>query len=271
MMLHGIMIRVAFLLVFIFATSLSILNAQNEPIPANVKWVANQVMKSLLEDISHYKGQYSELNAFDERSVTKNSQDLPRLSYTSPDASGIDYVLSVEFLPVDEHVVVPDGMELKAWRFPLLGIKLTRLFDYKRRGYPLDIDRMINAHVRTLLKFEQTLMPLQITIKPEKDLYRIGERIQFQIILSNKGSQNLKVKSLDDRTLYFSFGNRFWGTPPKDAQGGSLEILAPGKFLTKSFKGESFSLPQEVEIMATYAIGYKGVYPIDWVKVRIAE
>ncbi|MBF0386045.1 MAG: hypothetical protein HQL27_09280 [Candidatus Omnitrophica bacterium] len=111
-------------------------------------------------------------------------------------------------------------------------------------------------------------------IYPAKESFKVGENIEFAVILTNKSNHNLYFKELNNDTVYFIFDGAPWGAQKYDkeaVQKAKQIIVKSGESIRKSFVAGSYIEPKEFEIYGSYALTYKGVRPSARSKVVITK
>ena len=102
-------------------------------------------------------------------------------------------------------------------------------------------------------------LPLELSIKPSALEYKVGEKIKFELILTNVGNGGLKVATLNEKTLFCDIDGQTWGT--KKASGEAVVILLPGESVRKRLVVSGARAPGEFAVSCSYGMGVKGVRP----------
>ena len=240
------------------------------------KDVCNQVMINIYKDILKVKNKYPELTNFDEKVLHENEYGIYAIVYedTRPEAIGKKKPPFEMGLTIDkmEDATFPEKTNTFNFAFPLLGLKFSGYQTKRMLRTQYDIMPLVYGHGTTLEDYQQQFMPLQLTVRTLRDVYKVREDIEFEVSLKNVSNRHMKVKSLGIKTLFFIFGNMAWGTSPAlGAKGGGNVILKSGESLTLKLKGESFQKPRDVEIYCAYRMSIKGVNPSTTLRIKVVE
>ncbi len=239
--------------------------------------LCNKVMLNIYDDIAASKERFPELRYFNEGALAKNPYGIYEIKYENKDylspRGEYDYKFALTIVGMDDSPHHEKNAEGLSFGLPVLGLKFVGYQTMRIRGRRYALEHPINKFSPALYDHQQKYTKLRLILEPEKAVYKIGERISFKATLINKSSQNLKVKALDEKTLFFTINNKVWGTVPDAAKPGTTikpeEILYPTYSIDRGFKGDSFERPQEVEIRGTYNMAYKGVLPMNTIKIKI--
>jgi hypothetical protein len=195
--------------------------------------------------------------------------------------------------------------------FPPMGFKFSGYQNKHLFRTQFDILPLLKKHGAKLVNYQQQFLPLRIEIKTDKDVYQVREDIGFEITLRNVSKRNLLVDDLNEDTLFFIVDDDYWGTistdqiksegltraeqiqmlkeayrarreaakglsgkrkpGPKAKKKGGKFILRPGESLSMKFRGESFLIPREVEIYATYRMKIQDTNPTVSTRISITE
>ena len=247
--------------------------ASAQEINEATKEVANQVIVDVYRSILAVKDKFPELAAFDEKVLYENKYGIYTISYQYTDPRIPNATDSYEFLITiigmnDEPFKRP-GFEDFQYGFPILDLRAVVFIKKDTRWQRFKLENLIPKNLDRLSNYQQEFLPLRIFLTTNKDVYKVNERIQFNVKVINQSRQNLRVKPLDGKSLYFTFDDKNWGSIPTSQQATKEVILPPGGSLSRDFKGESFSKPKEIEIVATYNVGYRGILPSSLKRIRI--
>ncbi len=268
------------LLSFIIAFCIgSVAYAQNIQLDEESKTICNQVILNIYYDILKEKNNFKELRAFGEKVVYKNPLDIYTLvyRYTTPkDNIGKNsYEFAITITRLDDPMF-KEEQGYFSFAFPVLGVKFAGFFKNNLYGASYDILKSINKFVTLLADHQQKYLPLQLTLLPVKEVFKINERIEFEVILTNVSKKNFLVKSFGTESLFFIFNNKTWGakqlnTLGKIFRGGESVVLKPDESIRMRFRGESFKIPKEFEIFCSYRLAIDGVEPSGRLKVKVEE
>ena len=172
-----------------------------------------------------------------------------------------------------------------------------------------DFMPLLQKHSEGLLVYQQRFLPLRLKIISVKEDFQPKESILFDVILSNVSKYHMLVDSLGQGSLYFTVNGREWGTQEaapeqltskqkrrlarqkrrearaarkkkhntkeeiltKKEEIKGQKILRAGEALTRSFLGESFLDPKQLEIKAYYRMKLKGINPYSKMIIRVTE
>ena len=234
--------------------------------------LSNQTILGIYQEIINQKSNYPELKDFGESCLFKNKNGMYVLIYDYKDlVTGDPYNFGIT-INVMDSTDFNDRVGRFSYGFPALGLKIVGFFNKHPIRTQYDIMPLISKHGMDLAEYQQGFLPLRIFIEPVKDVFKVKENLQFNIILKNVGKRHMVVKSLGEGSLFFLVNNQAWGKNPLSGNpGGKDEILKSGEEIQLKLKGESFQKPQEVEITCFYGMSIDGVNPIAKARVRIEE
>ena len=261
-----------FLISLIFCSSSY---AQKLSLDEATKEVCNKVILNIYDEILKSKPKYRELSDFNEKVLYENKYGVYTISYQynnpqSKTATG-PYEFLITIVGMDDKSYKQPGFEDKHYGFPVLGLRISSFIRRDLRFHHYDIDRPIRKYNELLYGYQQKFLPLQIILKSDKDTFKVGERIEFEVTIRNVGNENYRLKSLGQESLFFTIDDQEWGTRPTSQSDAQEVIVAPGNFIKRGFKGDSFSSPREVEIFCTYNVTYKGILPFGRLKIKIVQ
>ncbi len=240
------------------------------------KELSNKVMMKIFSDINDSKERFPELKYFNESALSKNAYGIFEIRYENKEylspRRDYHYQFALGIVGISDPPYRNPNSEDIDFSFPVIGLKFTGFQTKSIRGRHYDLNWPINTYSPILYDHQQKYIKLKLSIIPEKTVYKVDERINFKVQLKNTSSQNLKVQPLNEKTLYFTIGDKVWGTKPDAAKPGEFtreEILYSGYDIARGFKGDSFSVPGEVVIRCTFNMVYQGVMPMASVKLKI--
>ena len=254
----------------------SILKEQfDEPL----KSICNRVMIATYNDILSVKGDHDNLADFGQHVLSKNQYGIYVIEYQRTISDG--GARRGEFLAFGVTIVKSEdtnfneyGQQTFNFILPLLNVKFAGYQQTSRKWAKFNILDVIRKNGDPLLEEQKKHLPLKLSLKTDKENYKIGENIQITVTLENVSPKNLWVKSLDDETLYFLYADAKWGTieaGEKKKRTKRKYILKPGQRIHKKFVGSGSSVPREIEIYCSYALTFKGVKPSSIIKVKVVE
>jgi hypothetical protein len=243
----------------------------------DLKETCNRVMLAIFQDILSRKGDYDNLVNFGEWALSKNQYGIHSIEYGREILYG---VRKGEFLRFGVTIVRPEdtnfskyGREAFNFVFPLLNVKFSGYQQTNRQWLKFDIQDIVRQNGDPLLEEQQKYLPLQLSLVTDKEVYRVGEKIQVTVTLKNVSEKSLWVNSLSDRNLYFLYGNTKWGAAELRSRSGKKErfVLEPGLTVSRTFVGSGLEVPQELEIYCSYLLTFEGVKPFSIIRVKVVE
>ena len=236
--------------------------------------VCNKTMMDIYKDIFSLKDKFPELQYFDSKALSKNQYGIYVISYENKEIKTVRddnfYKFILTIAGIGERPFKEPYADIISYSYPVLGLKFTGFQTKGFRGKRYNIDSSVQKFGQAIYNHQQKYIPLQLILESDKTIYKTEERIKFKVTLKNNGSQRLKVKNLNEDSLFFTINNKVWGTEPDLAKvGGNEVILNPDRTISRGFVGDSFNIPKEVEIFGTYNMAYKGVLPMGSIKIRI--
>ncbi|MBF0387140.1 MAG: hypothetical protein HQL20_04705 [Candidatus Omnitrophica bacterium] len=118
----------------------------------------------------------------------------------------------------------------------------------------------------TVSEVGKPVFPLELVIKADANYgdqvsstYRIGEKIAFELRLTNVGKGALKVFRFDGKSIFCDINGQNWGS--KEPSGDPVVILMPGEVMLKKFKISGAEEPGDFKVSCTYGMGVNGVRP----------
>lgn len=268
----------AIILIFILCFT-NFTHAENEfTLDESTKNLCNQVMLSIYDDIKSKKDRHKELENFSERSLTKNKYGIYAIKYTHRDSNGssttLPYSFGLTIIGIDDQSYFKNETKDFNYGFPLLKLKFSGFQNRTLKSKQFDISKSIQKFGLVLWDQQQIFMPLKLVLEPVKEVYQVGEDIEFRVKLINVSRQFVKIKELNEKTLFFLYNNRVWGAKesnPKKTKDVKKITLKPGDFYSKQFIGNAFLIPKEFEIHGSYGMTFKGVKPYGSLKVKVVN
>jgi len=111
----------------------------------------------------------------------------------------------------------------------------------------------------TLNPVSDVKLPLVLALRTRKSTFAAGEKIVFELVLTNVSGSALKVFNLDNKAVFCDINGTRWGT--KDASGEMSVILSPGESIRKNFKVTGVNIPGKFNIGCSYGMGINEVNP----------
>lgn len=245
---------------------------QKSIIPPEAVEISNKIILNIYQDIFDAKIGYPELQNFGEENLFKNRHGIYGIRYADKNLkTGDPYRMGVTISTMDD-IEFSGEEERFNYGFAKVNLKITGFQQKHPLRTQFDMMPLVTKYGMMLAQYQQEFMPLRIFIKPVKDVFKVKEDIEFDVILENVTKRHMIIKSLGQDTLYFLINNQEWGTSPLSGRsGGTDEILKSGQQTVLRFKGESFQRPQKVEITCFYRMSIDAVNPIGKVGITIEE
>ena len=275
----------AFVLLSLFLFCLSTSITQAADIDDTTKEMCNQVMLNIYYDIVALREKYPELVNFGDEAMHENKHGLYTLIYKIDDPKvtkqSTPFAFGLTIDRTDENVL-PKQPGSFAFPFSLIDVKFSGYQHPYLRSTQFNLIPLIEKHGIELAIYQQKKMPLRLYSRSIKEIYKINEPVEFEVILKNVGKTHYYVRELDQKNLYFVYNNRSWGTRPKikmpsskgrKKKSGKLprKTLKSGESMSLILKGDSFRKPQDVEIMGVYKMNINGVTPSGLLNIRVEE
>ena len=257
--------KIVLIFIFILMTICSHANEES-------KILGNQVLKSIFDHVSEFKGRYIGLEEFDETLLQIKENGFYSFEYTKPmgDRAPIEFGLTL--IGFNEKNPFADRKNTFEYTLPLLDLKFV---GYESRNKRFDLKDIMRFNIESLLDEQQKFMPYRLSVSPDKESFKIKEDIYFTVTMRNLTKKNIKVKDLNDRTLYFLYNNKPWGAKLiEDKNKGQVKediILKPDEDIHRTFRAAGFTVPKVFEIYGSYAMTYKGVNPTCKLNVKVIE
>ncbi len=100
---------------------------------------------------------------------------------------------------------------------------------------------------------------LEISIETKNKTFKVGEKVVFDLVVTNAGKYALKTFTIDDKTTFCSINGQNWGT--KAPSGDPVVILMPGESIRKKFKISGMAVPGDLKVDCSYGMKVKGIQP----------
>ncbi|MCA9406102.1 MAG: hypothetical protein KC684_06160 [Candidatus Omnitrophica bacterium] len=238
-----------------------------------VRDLAEEVIQGIYEDVKGASQDHPELKGFNVVALSKGIDNVTKIEYEYINDQTLDkvYRFAVEAVPLDQANTYGQGPKVFEIAYPVLNIKLIGVLDRKYASH-FDAEPVIAKNAEKLLQYEQQQIPYALEVASEKNLYNVGEPIEFTIILKNKTNQNLKLRELNEETLFFNFNGKEWGTramDPANVRHVLPVILGPQESITTTFYHEGVRRPQNVVIEGRYALPYNGSFAQDTISIEV--
>jgi len=262
------------LTLFIIFAGINSVHAETTPLKMDesTKQVCNKVIASIYQDILSVKDKYKELSQFDEKVLYENKQGIFALLYqyneSDRQARRHPFEFGVTIVGLNDKIFEEYGQYAFYLSFPILGLKFAG-FQKSSARYNFDLGEIINKNGSLLAEHQQKYMPLQLTLKAEKDTYLLYEPIRFVVELKNTSPRHMRVKTLTDKTLYCVYDNKMWGAVQTQQSQAQEMILKSGETTNMVFEGQDFMKPKEFEIFCSYNMTIQGVQPTGHLAVTV--
>lgn len=258
-------------MVVCFLAISSLCFAQQKSPDEKTKQVSNEVIKNIFNEMLSSKEKYPELANFSEENLFENQYGIATISYEFQDADNSDlYEILVTVIGLQDSPPLQPQLEYKKAEFPILGLKVLTVTPKNKRARFFNLDKLVAKDLELLNEHQQLYLPLEIILKPEKDVYKVGERISFEVYVKNRTTQPLQINNLNEKSLFFTINNLEWGTNAATSDATTKDVIVkPNDIVKRAFKGDSFRKPGDVEIYCKYNVAYRGILPFGKVKIRI--
>ena len=240
--------------------------------------ICNKAMMDIYKDILAAKEKYPELQYFDSNALSQNKYGLYEINYENKEVMTVRadnyYKFGLTMVGMQDRPYNEAYADNISYSYPVLGLKFAGFQTKGFRGKRYNIDNSVQKFGQAIYNHQQKYIPLQLILESDKYIYKTEERIKFKVTLKNNGSQRLRVKNLNEASLFFTIDNKVWGTEPDLAKPGDRSnqvILNPDRSISRGFVGDSFNVPREIEIYGTYNMAYKGVLPMGSIKIKIVR
>ena len=252
-------------------------SSKAEGFSEDLKETCNRAMRGVFQDILLEKENYDNLVNFGDWTLSKNQYGIYAIEYGREILYG---PRKGEFLRFGVTIVRPEdtnfskyGHEAFNFVFPLLNVKFAGYQQTNRKWLQFDIQDIVRQNGDPLLEAQQKYLPLELSLETDKKVYRVGEDIRVTVTLKNVSEKSLWVNSLNDRNLYFLYGDTKWGAAELRSKPGRKErfVLEPGLTVSRTFVGSGLKDPQEFEIYCSYLLTFEGVKPSSIVRVKVVE
>src|SRR3989338_11326742 len=158
---------------------------EKEPLNVEVKEICNKVIISVYSDLLKAKERYPELKALDEKVLYTNPEGIYAIFYQSSDQmTKNDYRFSLTFAHLEDEIF-KDHPGYFAQEFPFLNLKLAGFVQKNPYKTSFDIFTIINQYVSLLADYQQKYLPLRISLVSLKESFKVGERVEFEVVLEN--------------------------------------------------------------------------------------
>jgi len=255
------------------------LSAAQEPLSQEVVDISNQVMLAIYDDIFSGKHRYINLADFGRHTLTKNRYGIYSIEYKHEITEegyrkGQFLMFGVTIVKLEDTDFDEFGRKAFHFNFPLLGLKFAGYGKTNRERNQFEIQKVVQKNGDPILREQVKRLPLKLSLETVKESYAVDESIKFVVTLENVSSKGLRIRDLNEHTLYFLYGNTPWGTFEVGENIGKKAkriVLEPGGKIRKTFTGSGFSSAQEVEIYCSYVLTFKGVKPSSILKIKIVK
>ena len=273
----GFLRKISFVVTILLLPGL--LWAEEVTIDSQTKNLANKVILNIYEELLKLKIEIKELSTFGENSLYENQYKMYTILYRQnskeDQQKSRNYEVGITVTKLDDSIF-QDEKGYFVYDFPFLNVKIAGFENEVASTSEYDLSKIIDRYLTLLSDYQQHFLPLQLYLIPSKEVFKTGERIEFEVILKNVSKQNLVVKEFGLQTLFFIFNNQTWGAEQvtsdgKIIQGGQSVILKGGESLRMSFRGDSFVVPREFEIFCLYKMAISGVQPYGKLRVKIVS
>ena len=265
---------IVLIFLFFFFPSKGIIAQQPALLEPSVKKVCNEVVRRIFQAILDVKEKYPELAGFNEESLIQNPDGIDMIRFVgSAGDSGEPAEFALTIVPIEEQIFKDKESGRFSYGFSLLRVKIAGYQKGFAKKHPFNLKSFVGEYGSLLLIEQQNYIPLRLAISSAKDVYHIGEDVEFTVTLTNFSSAHLKVKVLDTRTVRFWYGQEILNAKEVTAQAKDVKdiIIKAGESVKKSFRFEGFHQPRDYELFASYAFTYQGVNPTNKILLKVIK
>lgn len=270
-------IPIFIVLLFLFSSAVFAQDNEDNSKKDKIKELCNKVMLNIFDYIMDSKPKYRELKEFDSSVLTQKTDGIYLIQYKFKDSAarkgGSQFY---EFAVTINNLEDENAFALKSqtfdFGFPLLDVKISGYQIKSLRTKQFDLGSPIEQYGKILWAAQEDFLPFQLTLKPSKESFNVGEQVVFIVTLKNVTKSNIKVKDLNSNTLIFLYDNEEWGSKKfKSKEDQDELVLLAGRSISKEFSVPARRYPGKFKIYATYIKTYKGVSPSNAVTVDIVK
>lgn len=253
--------------IFLMATAVSFAQTNMDHVA-----LGNQVLMKIFDEILSYKDRSVGLETLSDQQLDTGANGFYRFEYENQIEGRTPINFGLTIIGLNEPNPFAAKKTVFEYPLPLIDLKFV---GYESRNKRFDVKEIMRRHLEPLLEEQQEFMPYKLSVSPDKDAFKIKEPIFFTVTLTNLTKRNIKVKDLNDETLYFLYNNKPWGAklvedPTKDKSKVD-NILKPNESIKKKFRAAGFTVPKVFEIFGSYTMTYKGVNPTTKLSVTVVE
>ncbi len=262
-------------LIFLFLCSN--LSAETLVVDEEMQKLSNEVMQLIYDDIFAVKEKYEELDAFNESHMHENEYGINEIVYEKEMFDDLNqsrkFTFALTIDPINAKRRYSSKDRPFQYEFLLLDLKIVAYYKNKMRSSQFNLNEVIQNNALLLSDAQSKKLPFEFSLVPVKAEYKVGEVIKFDVILHNPSKNSLRVKALSKKTLSFLFNTDQWEDEAiaHKSEYKRTVIIKPKESLTKKFSAPAVFSPNEFNILCTYALKYKGVYPTARLKVDVTR
>ncbi len=246
--------------------------AQDFKLDDQTKEFCNEIMTGIFNDILNEKGQFKELAGFSSDALKKNDNGILSIDYELKDGNDAPFKFLLTIANISDDSYVKPGYKNLNYSFPLLSLKFTGHQNILLNKDDFDIQKYIQKYGIKLWEYQQEVIPYKMELKPLKEVFKVGEKIEFIVTLTNKTSHNIVLKELNSNTVFFLFDGVALGAESFDKSAVSKSkdiVVKSGESISKPFASDAYTGAREFEISGSYALTYKGIRPTAKAKVTV--
>ena len=268
-----------FILVLALALFFEPAYCQESGFDEEVVSASNKVISNIYDKIYLKKWNHQELKDFNSGVISKSKSGLLMLYYRYNEYMSIKEGELYHFgVMINEIGGKNEFFEIGSpfkYVFPILGVQLVgaradTIIQKNQYDFLPDVEGALKA----LWKLEQQRLPYGLKVVPSKKSYRINEKIDLSIEITNKTKTNQKLKELNSNILDISVNGKLFDTPGFDKdkiKKVKAAIYKPLQKKTRRIKLAGFDEPGEYQISCSYLVPYQRVFPQDVIKITVVE
>jgi len=217
-------------------------------------------IRKVYDQLMSQKGTSPLLEGLNEEAIKVDDLGWAYLEYSRTLDNGEQFYLLLRALPIKAEDAHKSAQGYKEFLDSFLGLKLTMYMTNPAALGDLDLDGMIRTAISSVYSSIKERPPLRLQIVPAKGTFHVGEKIAFELILSNEGAMTLKLSKMDEKSVQCFFNEDSWGSLGAEINGPEAVILGPGESLHKKLLLKA-KKPGDMDIRCTYGLKFMGDQP----------
>lgn len=142
---------------------------------------------------------------------------------------------------------------------PAMAILFFVLFPVSAVFAQQEIDPPVDYPSAVMQNDEKSASSVELSIDSRDKVFKVGEKIVFDLVVTNKGRLAIKAFGIDEKTTFCSFNKQEWGT--RIPSGEPVVVLMPGEVIRKKFRISGMRVPGKFNVVCSYGMGDNGVRP----------